>query len=638
MKKFIIFCNIFLLFFQLHSQNLSEKQKSIVYSQAVKILNQYQDLLNQIADEAIDISKVTKTSEKLIDLFITRKVLVYNDLDPLHQLSEYYELDSYFSNLLLWYPDGMRAKLDIDNINAGTIQVHTKDIFTLDVLINKKIDGNYLNKLKNNNSEDLLFRLAFYKDGGNIKNLRIAGIRSTKNKQQNDSLILNEVKGMHLSLEEMQKIKNQVKSMLSNYTSYLNLLVDPKEKNEDKEFYKTSFLSLFKDYNVKLVNDIGPSPQKRWLDAQEYTKEFIRSYPSGIHNLSLNIDSAEFGNVIPDTKEKSTIKVSIDKFFSGKYEEKTIYRDNSKLDIKICFERDENTYKNFKIEGIDKGEMNNLFEQTVIANQSETPKLKITSLKYWGFYFGLSFSYDLSTYNNPNLTSDNILGWSTTGKSGIKIGINAKYYLGNQLAIESGVMFNRYSSNANLTGEFHNDLYQTDPNNKQFLKTVYASYDSLISLNYLSIPISLVFNTSKTAEKISLFIKAGVVGSFLMSAKYRATGNFKTSGYYENGYFKDSTGFFKNIDSLKLGFVNFTNLDASGKTRVKTFNLSLIISIGVTIPLNYFTSIELGPEIIWGVTNISNQNEFIDAFGNTKTAKAVNIAKYGFRAGLYYKF
>jgi len=415
MRKTLLILCLMLVGGYAFSTDFNEKQKAVIYNEAIKILKNYELYNNQMADAVVNIDELNKLSQKLIDQFVSRKAIIYNDLDPAHKLSEAYELETYVANILLWYPDGMKISLDFKNLKAGNIIAHGNDIYTVDILTTKKINGNYLNKQTNNNTEQLLYRIAFFQKGGSFESYRIAGVRSSKATTiADDAKILAEVKSVEFSEKDMALIKEQTKALLNDYINFINLITDPKETTEDKVYYRYSFLGLFKDSTMSVANDIEPNPTNRWLSVTDYQKKLTTSYPEGIRNVGVNVDSAQYGKVIPEGNERFYINGYIDKFFSGKYIDKTVFRDNSTYDFKVAFERDENTFKNFRLASIDKFGLN-LYSQTVNAPQ-ELPQQSITTLQRSGLFVGLSFGGGLTSYDNPNLSSNPILSWSTTGK------------------------------------------------------------------------------------------------------------------------------------------------------------------------------------------------------------------------------
>ena len=553
---------LFAGFLNANPVEFSDKQKAIIYNEAIKVLKNYQQYSNQMADAVVDIDQSNKSSQLLIDQFVSRKAIIYNDLDPDHKLSEVYELETYVANILLWYPDGMKIYLDFDNLKAGNIIAHGNDIFTVDILTSKKIDGNYLNKQVNKNTEELLFRIAFFQKNGAFESYKIAGVRSTKSTTQtDDSKLLAEVKSVTFSEKDLQLVKDQTKAMLSDYINFLNLLTDPKESKEDKSFYRISFLGLFKDSTMNVANDIEPNPKNRWIPVSEYGRNVVSSYPEGIKNLGLNIDSAQYSKVVAEGNEKYYINGYIDKFFSGKYQAKSIFRDNSKYDFKVSFERDENTFKNFKLASVDKFGVN-LYSQTSNGANQELPRNPITTLKRNGLYLGIAMGGGITSLKDENLTSNPLLPWAINGKSAMNLELTATWYLTNRLGVKMGVGYSKSSVNTALSGAFQNTNQSLDVNDSIYYKRVITSYDSLVNFNSINIPISIVFHSNINPEKWGVYFDGGVVLTLNANSTYKTTGSFSTEGFYPN-----KPHALQIINVSDFGFFDRQNINANGKKR-----------------------------------------------------------------------
>jgi hypothetical protein len=615
------------------SSEITEKQKAIIYNEAIKVLSSYEQYTNQLAEIMGDADELNKVSQRLIDQFVSRKAIIFNDLDPSYKLSEVYELETYVANMLLWYPDGMKITLDFKNLKAGNIISHGNDIFTVDIMTHKSISGNYINRQQNSNKEELLFRIAFFQKGNGFENYKIAGVRSSKKANQSyDSKMLAEVKSVEFSEKEMQLVKDQTRYLLNDYINFLNLISDPKESGEDKSYYRISFMGLFKDSTLKVANDIEPDPQNRWVSVADYQQNIETSYPEGIRNIGMNIDSAHYGKIIPEGNEKYYINGYIDKFFSGKYMGKTIHRDNSKYDFKVSFERSENTFKNFKLTSIDKFGVN-LYDKQNESATIELPQKSITSLKRKGLYVGLAISGGVSSYSDQNLISNSLLSWNQSGKNALNVEALATWYFHNRAGVTLGLGYSNFSAKTTLNGNFQSTEYFTDVNEEQYLKNVTAAYDSLLSYGYLSVPITFTFHTNSNPEKWGIFVEAGLVTSFNINSTYTTSGNYATSGYYEQYPVGLQT-----ISAPEFGFVTRNAIDSKGKSNAAAVLFSARTAIGISWPINYFTTLHFGPEVTWGMTSLSNTKDYTDAFGVTSTSKKVAISKYGIKFGVNYKF
>src|SRR4030043_1201273 len=116
--------------------DFSDKEKSIIYTNAVKVLEDYQTIINQVGEFVVsDIDKARSGAEGFLELFVNRQVLIFNDLDPAHKLSEFYEPDTYSNNIILWYPDGITINLDLANARVSDIMTHGENVYSIDILV-----------------------------------------------------------------------------------------------------------------------------------------------------------------------------------------------------------------------------------------------------------------------------------------------------------------------------------------------------------------------------------------------------------------------------------------------------------------------------------------------------------------------
>lgn len=634
MKRIVTPLILLFLALKVLAIDISEKQKAIIYNEAIKTLQNYELYSNQMADAIFDIEETNKISQRTIDLFVNRKAIIYNDLDPAHKLSEAYELETYINNLLLWYPDGMKFNFDYKNLKAGNLMEHGNNIFSLDIMITKNINGNYLNKQQNQNHEELLYRVAFFMENNGFENFKIAGVRSTSAKTNIDESSLYEVKSVTFSDKDMALIKDQSKALLNDYINFLYLLTDPNELTDDKVFYRISFFDLFKDTTNMVSNDIEPNPEKRWMQVPEYEKTLVVSYPDGIKNVGLNIDSAQYGKIISEGDNRFYVNGYINKYFSGKYQNKEIHRNNDKYDFKITFERDENTFKNFKLENIDKYGVD-LYKNQNNNATTELPSLAITSLQRKGLYFGIAVGGGLTSLTNPNFTNQTDASWKIENKVNYSAALTAQYYLINQLCIKTGIGYNHYQSKIGIHGEFtSNQEFYTPVAGEPFYKTVTADFDSTVTYNYLTIPVTLIFHSNKDIEKWGIYAEAGVLASFKLNATGEASGSFETTGYFpglpEGGQYLS--------DIADWGLTTYTATPGKQDIETPGFILSGVLSMGLTFPLGYYSTLYFGPEITLGLSDISTQDSYTDIYGNNLSAEKVKISGYGFKFGVNYKF
>jgi hypothetical protein len=615
----------------------SVKEKSIIYTNAIKVLENYQTIMNRMGEYVVnDVEKAKSDAESFLELFVNRQVLIYNDLDPAHKLSQFYEAETYSSNIILWYPDGITIKLDLGTARVSDIMTHEENVYSIDVLVNKSINGNYLNQTLNKNNEELTFRIAFTLDNKTLGNFKIVGVRSASSNYVIDyTQALKEVNSEDFSKEDLSKIYSELKTVLKDYTNFLSLLGDPQESKEDKEYYRASFLKLFPDNSIRVYNDIIPEPQTTLVPVTDYVSGLIADYPGGIKNLSINIDSAKFGKVMKTAEKKYYTYVDANKFFSGIYKGKDLFRKMFPLIFKISFTASGKAYTDFRINSIDISSVN-FYEATSQNSKPVIPDVIIRPVSRKGFGMSLIASFGQTSIVNKNIESlsleNNQHSWAVSPLYGYIGALGVSYYFTNNIAIRTGLEFNKYTTEYNLSGKFVDNTLSTDLNSSQYYRIVEASFDSTVTINYITIPVLFNYTGGKPG-KFGFYAEGGVKVSIPANATYKNTGNYKFSGQYP--YNPPVTQF---LDLPELGFYNKQNIDETGTVDIKTINIAFYSSLGINIPLGYYSSINIGPEIILGLTDIlRDKKTYTDIFGKTYTHQPTKIKNFGIRISIAYK-
>jgi hypothetical protein len=619
--------------------DFSQKEKAIIYSNAIKLLKTYESVLNQMGESVVtDIDKAKSGSESFLELFVNRQVLLFNDLDPAHKLSEFYEAETYASNIMLWYPDGITINMDLANALVGEILQHEETVYSIDLMVKKSINGNYLNETLNKNREELTFRIAFGLENKNYTNFRIVGIRNASSNVVVDySQALKEVNSEDLNVEELDKIFTEIKIILQDYTNFLSLLGDPQEAAEDKEFYKTSFEKLFQGPETKLYNDIMPQPEIKLISVPDYLKNYVADFPVGIKNLKINSDSAKFGKVMKAEDDSYYTYVDANKFFSGSYKGKEVYREMFPLIFKISFNVSGKTYINFKINSVDISSVN-FYEDTPEGMLEKKPSMAISPVTRKGWGLTVTGSLGVTSIKNENLSSltlaDNSVIWNTNSNYGYIGAVGISYFFNDNMAVRSGLELNKYSGKYNLSGFFTDNILSEEVENPgaMFFRVVEAEYDSLVTINYLTVP--LLFNfTSGEPGRMGFFAEAGAKISIPAFATYSNNGTYNYIGDYPSkplGYRYERMP--------EKGFYERTYSNQPDKVKVKGMNISFYASAGINIPLGYYTSVMIGPEVSLGLSDIMSSNKtYTDVFGKTHEHLPTKINNFGVRISLAYK-
>jgi hypothetical protein len=616
----------------------SEKEKSIIYTNAIKVLDNYQTIINRMGVSTVsNFEKAKSDAESLLELFVNRQVMIYNDLDPEHKLSQFYEAESYSNNIILWYKDGIKINLDLPNAKVSDIMSHEESIYSIDIMVKKSIEGNYLNKILNKDVEELLFRIAFRLENKSFAKFQIVGIRSaSSNIIIDDSQALKEVNSENFTPEDLTKIHTGLAALLRDYDHFLALLGDSKESADDKEAYKASFLKLFRSSDTKIFNDINPQPQTTLVSLPDYLTSYAADYPAGIKNLSVNVDSAKFSKMIKVAADSFYTYVNADKFFSGTFKGKDVFGKMFPLKFKISFSATGKTFTNFQINGIDISSPN-YFEATPGSAQEKKPEIVIKPVTRKGWNVTLILSLGQTNIKDKDITSlsmtNNLHSWSLAPLFGFIGGAGVNYNLSDNLAAKSGLEFNKYAASYSLSGKFTDNTLSTDVNSDQYYKIVEAKYDSVIKINYLTVPL-LVNYTSAKPGKYGYYGEGGLKISIPIGASYKSTGNYKLYGHYPPDTDWPLDHYLYDI----IGFYDRQNINTNGKVSVKSLNLCFYATFGISIPLGYFSYLTVGPEFTLGLNDIDNKKEkYIDIFGKSYAHQSTKIRNFGLRFCFTYK-
>ncbi|HEY5125269.1 MAG TPA: hypothetical protein VIK14_16180, partial [Ignavibacteria bacterium] len=86
------------------------------------------------------------------------------------------------------------------------------------------------------------------------------------------------------------------------------------------------------------------------------------------------------------------------------------------------------------------------------------------------------------------------------------------------------------------------------------------------------------------------------------------------------------------------GFVNRENINETGNNTMTGISISFYSSIGLNIPLGYYSSLTIGPEITLGLSDIlNNEQKYFDIFGKSYDHQPTKINSFGIRISFVYK-
>ena len=327
--------------------------------------------------------------------------------------------------------------------------------------------------------------------------------------------------------------------------------------------------------------------------------------------------------------------VDADKFFSGSFKGKDVFRKMFPLIFKISFNASGKTFTGFVINSVDISSVN-FYEATPGNTTEKKPEIVIKPVTRKGLGMSLIGSFGQTQINSRDITTltvaKDLHSWNVSPLYGYITALGVSYYFTDNIAVRSGVEFNKYSAKFNLNGKFTDNTLSSDINASKYYKIVEANYDSLVTINYLTIPLLLNYTSGKPGQ-LGFYGEAGLKISIPAVASYSNTGNYKLYGYYPS-----NPTVIQYVSLTELGFYDKQNINETGKISMKGFNLAFYGSAGINIPLGYYSSVYIGPEVIIGLSDIlSDKKTYVDIFGKSYTHQPTKIRNFGIRISLAYK-
>ena len=132
---------------------------------------------------------------------------------------------------------------------------------------------------------------------------------------------------------------------------------------------------------------------------------------------------------------------------------------------------------------------------------------------------------------------------------------------------------------------------------------------------------------------IGFYARVGIGFSIPLNASSNSSGSLQ---YY--GYYPDHPDAIKELYLKELGFYNLSSEESGVNYNTSSYLLSGLLSAGVTIPIGYFTTINLGSELMWGISNLSGDGKYTDIFGQEVDNLGTTLRNYGFNISVNYKF
>jgi PKD repeat protein len=615
--------------------NFSDKQKLVLNTSALKLLQDYESFINQLgAVSKTDEKTSTNIREQIINLFLNRQVFVQNDLDPTGKTSKQKEIETYTSDIFLLYPDGIKISVDFKNARMTSVKQHGKSLYSVDIIASKRIDGNFNNKAKNANNYKQSFRIAFTNEGTDFNNFKFVGIRDYYEQSVvADEKSIEEVNRVLISKSQQAQIDNSCTNILSDYIRNLSLIVKSTEEESDKQLYEEAFITLFSDSSAQLYNDIDPEAKENSFKPVDYIAKYRAIYPTGINNISLNIDSAIYKPTLEDNVQYSRY-IYVDKNFSGEYKSKMTHSFSENLAFKVVFKKTENSFQDFRIASIDQSALN--FYQNA-ASYEDTSTFEIPKIERTGLSIGFVTSAGLGTIYNENLITEQLGAkdiWTIKKGINYSTGIEMNYFFTNKLGIRTGIYYSSFSTEYSIHGDTIKDgsNLSKDANGDEYIKMLLATnYLSKYSLSAIDIPVQLTW-ISSDSRKIGLFLKAGLDFMIPLSFKEEKSGSIQYFGYYPG-----NPDAIKELHIKELNF--YSNTVTQSRYFKKSYAISILASIGLSIPVGYFSNIQIGPQILWGINDITGEKGLIkNTFNEDIENLGISLRNISLNVSYNYKF
>jgi len=205
-------------------------------------------------------------------------------------------------------------------------------------------------------------------------------------------------------------------------------------------------------------------------------------------------------------------------------------------------------------------------------------------------------------------------------------GIGLDYFFSDHIGVGIGAGYGYFATTYSLNGNFslgtsEQPILFYDINNDPFIKHINSAFDSTIKISYIQFPLQVTGLTGKP-QKTGVFMKAEIIASVLLDAKYEFTGNSYYWGEYVQHLPPDDS-------VLVPEYGHYEMTDHKGEVSLKRFVISGSLSAGISIPLAYFTTLQIGPVFHFSITDLAEKSDYYDIFGNKYDHKPVSLNYLG---------
>ncbi|HLN22338.1 MAG TPA: outer membrane beta-barrel protein [Bacteroidales bacterium] len=209
-------------------------------------------------------------------------------------------------------------------------------------------------------------------------------------------------------------------------------------------------------------------------------------------------------------------------------------------------------------------------------------------------FIGLSIDPVTTTINNEGFSP---AGLKVKGAMSVNITAEAGKFFSDFIGVSIGIGYGSYSTKLNLDSASYR-FTATDSDNEQFemrIKGKTITEDQKLSL--VSIPVTMIIRYPLN-DKISFYLKPGLSFSIPLAKTYNGTGIFTYDGYYAEYPVLLH-------DLPQFNFPNNYNNKVTDDLVVKSFNMALVASAGITFSVNDNISILAAGTFSKGLGSIS---------------------------------
>ncbi len=627
--KIIIF-SLLLVFNIFDGLSFTKLERRIMIDECVELLNNYFKSIGNYSNAQTEIL-MKKEEEKLFQLFSNSRIIVNNDFKINATLSNFIEVGEYLVKLKQIYPNGIVVKADMTNLKSTPVNVHGNGLYSIDFLINVQIEG----KLQANTAiiaNNLVFRIGFVQVENKMKQFKIAGIRNeTIAFPKSTTYSVDELKSMKYSDENLKKIESFVKLLLKDYENYLNLIGNPDEANEEKQYFIKEFTALFLNPELRISNDLVQNPEKENLAVFDYIDQYYNLYNGKVRNLSLTYDSINVEYVVPLGKNRFYTRISVEKFFNAITAKGEIYRFRNPYDFIIVFDKEKNDFKNFRIEAIDSN--NSLFFEENVKNQTNiVPEIPVTENRFKNISAGVGLKFSPNRFTNRLITNDPVLVFSADDHFFFAPTIEFNWKLSKYISIHTGFSYAQEKTIYTISGNYSSSISFKDLNELNYYRQLELSLDSQVVSQVLTFPALVRF-------QYIFPTKWGFYSDFGASLNYMLKYQSTTKGAISmTGNYPDVPELPQNVDFPELGFFRDRVID---KVEVPVNYSKTVFNIefatGVVIPTSYYSRINIGFNFAYSMNQLLEIKEFTDYLGNNKRVNE-NRVFYGVDISYIYNF